>query len=704
MAISLAAGPAVGSAAAATVEGTWEIPNDSTNRPAGCALYTPLECTALYAGADTLDIVDKGGTLSGKMKSGYDVIGPVGGTESAGKVRIVVAGEGGYLFQSYEFIGTLSTDGSSMSGACPGLVFHGPCFEWSGGVSESRHFPWDAVRVGALAPSTTTVQCSGAGATCTAKVGDASGEQSPRTPTGSVTFSATAVSGTAGSFKEPVCELKTSATAGTAECSASYTKPASASGQVKVSAAYGGDAQFAASSSSVTLCADGADLDLESVRWVGRHDNGFEIDKEAILKGCGLAAGDVVQWGNDEAKETLDSADVGADGMSATTTVPWSATTGKVSVTDGQTTVTLNEDQAVDSWRNNQGFSFNNFESAIYPYEMVKAFPATQITDPKTEAVLAPYQKFFKQRGKEPGRCYGFAYLSSTLANGAFPVDRFGEVKAPYQLTQTGALTEEIDVDWWKQFADETDPYLERGLKNKSGADIRSQLDAAFGTNGYYNPAIVSINWWTADDNLLGHALTAFAVRDTPTAADPGQFTIYAYDSNTPFHAVEDTDGAEHIAGQALSNIIVHGNGSWYDARLKAGGTPIMLHVTPIAAIEGALHLTFKGHVSTVVSAETRVESVTDPATGKPVALEDGGASDVALVAEQDGGPIAKRAAAGPGRGGVAEIYGPEGRWTGTFSTPAGRSRRASSPAVLRGRSKRAPGMTASSLIPPERA
>ena len=36
--IALAAGPAVaGAVAAPTVEGTWEIPTDSTNAPAGCS-------------------------------------------------------------------------------------------------------------------------------------------------------------------------------------------------------------------------------------------------------------------------------------------------------------------------------------------------------------------------------------------------------------------------------------------------------------------------------------------------------------------------------------------------------------------------------------------------------------------------------------------------------------------------------------------
>jgi hypothetical protein len=507
--------------------------------------------------------------------------------------------------------------------------------------------------------------------TCTAKVSDASGEQPPKTPTGSVTFSATAPSGSPPSFKEPKCELKPTATPGTAECSAAYQESAGG-GQVTISAAYGGDAEFAASSATLTQCAGGADLELEGVKWVGRHDHGFEIGKEATLKGCGLAAGEVVQWGNDEAKETLDAANVNADGTSATTTVPWNATTGKLSITDGQTTATLNEEQTVDSWRNSQGFKFANFTSPVYPAEMVKAFPGSQITDPKTAAVLAPYERFFKQRAKEPGRCYGFAFLSSALAEGAFPVDRFGEVQDPYELPTTEALTEEINLDWWKQFADEADPYLELGLKNTSGADIRSQLEAAFGPNGFYHPAIVSINWWGAGDDLQGHALTAFAVRETPTEADPGEFTIYAYDSNTPFKEVEDTDVAEHAGGLTNSNIIVHGNGSWYDAKLKAGGTPIMLHVTPIAALEGTLHLTFKGHVATAVSAETRVESVTDPATGKPVDLEGGGSSDVALIAEQDGGPSARPASTGPGRGGVSEIFGPLGSWSEALSNTAG--------------------------------
>ena len=259
------------------------------------------------------------------------------------------------------------------------------CFYWSNG-EEHRLYPWDAVRVGVAEPSTTEVRCSAANSTCTAKV---SGAPPPKTPAGSVTFSVTAISGTAGSFKEPTCELKASATPGTAECSAAYTKPASGAGQAKISAAYGGDAEFAASSGSVTECGDAATLGLESIHWVGRHDHGFQLNSEVVLHGCGFSTSTIITWGNTYARETVEAADINPEGTEIKTTLPWEATSGNVTVTDGSESATLTE-QPIDTWRDTDGFDFENFDRGTTAQDLSEAF-----VDPVLDAEGDPLPDYY---------------------------------------------------------------------------------------------------------------------------------------------------------------------------------------------------------------------------------------------------------------------------------------------------------------------
>ena len=49
--IALLAGPGLGTAgAASTLEGTWEVPNDSVNRPAGCSGFGGIESPPTSSG------------------------------------------------------------------------------------------------------------------------------------------------------------------------------------------------------------------------------------------------------------------------------------------------------------------------------------------------------------------------------------------------------------------------------------------------------------------------------------------------------------------------------------------------------------------------------------------------------------------------------------------------------------------------------
>lgn len=520
--------------------------------------------------------------------------------------------------------------------------------------------------------SATVLACAPASeagvARCTAKVSDASGGEPAKTPTGSVSFTATA-----GSFAEAKCELKASGTAGLAECAASYKPPSPPSGPVKLTASYAGDSEFAASSGSLTECGNGQDLELESVKWVGRHDHGLEIGHEAIVHGCDIEAGDVLRWGNDLAKETVAASELSPDGTTVTTTIPWSATSGTLSLSDGRTTVNMAEPLEVDSWRNNEGFSFSNYSQRASRNEMVDAFAEPIITP---EYTLPPaYERFFLavvgEEEKAFGRCFGIAALSAQLDDGSVAVGRFGPAATPFGLDRE-SVRPTIGVDWWKQFADELRTY-KAGAPTTAG-EIRSQLNAAFGPNGFTHPALLGFDWATTVKDASGtkevwhgHEITAFGVRDD--YPHPGEFTIYTYNSNVPIQPGEDSaDGVLHDKAQTASNVVIKENGEWSDPAEHAEGVAERLEIIPVEALEQPLHLALRvGRVTTFLSPGTGVAAVTDPATGKPIDLAAGGSGTVRLHAPIEASAARASSYAGAGVGGVESIEGPAGEWKETL-------------------------------------
>ena len=565
------------------------------------------------------------------------------------------------LGASYHSYNSGTINGNSVTGS----------FRDTNGTTES----YTAARAFTGDPTTTAVTCGGSGPlACTVTV---IGDAVNGAPTGQVSFAATAGSSPAGSFPSGAsCALGGIVGSDSSQCAVSYAPPAQGSGtaSVTVAASYGGDPDYAPSLGSVTLCSDGESVGLDSVAWVGRHDNGFEIGAQAVLHGCGLAAGDTVTWGNSDAEDTLSTADITQSGAQATVVVPWEATTGDVTVSDGAHTATL-ADQPVDSWRNTQGFGFHNFQDATSTQQIVDAFTNNLTggaTFPSGAPKLLPqYSRLYSSTARLVGRCFGFAYLSAAMADGSVAVARFGPAATPFGLTQTPDLTNAIDVDWWKQFADERAGYLRNSTLNRDGSDLRSQLEAVFGANGYYSPALVSVRW-TVHGTLESHALVAYAVRDTPTDTDPGAFTIYTYDSNNQFNPVEDSDAAQHVGAQGASNIDVDSTGHWTLTLERAQGGPGQMTIVPFSAIAGPLHLGVLP--TTLISDQTVVESVDDPATGKPVDIYSGGSGGVVLEADEDGavpGSAPASAASGSGLAGVDTILGPAGTWRETLAGSA---------------------------------
>jgi hypothetical protein len=541
--------------------------------------------------------------------------------------------------------------------------------------------------------STTTVACSPSGSNdvCTATV---VGNTTSGAPTGTVSLSTTAGTFPAGT----TCSLVSTGPA-TSTCEVTFTTPgANSTNNPTITAVYAGDGAYASSSGKTTLCGDGADLELSSVTTVGRHDFGIEIDKDAVLNGCGLVAGLTVRWGNDGAEETLSPSDIANGGASAQVVVPWAATSGEVSISDGTTTSSV-ADNAIDSWRNTLGLSFPNYADLNDPENFVEAFPGSRIAEsvfddldtgepiimledgPLAFYLQHSYDEDHKVR--QVGRCAGFAWVTAAMADGSLAFDRYGTADTPYGLTKTGELISEIDTAWWKQFAlvSQTNQISARA---DSAATLKDQLLADFGSNGYFHPALVSFQWGIAKTvdgqrqvHVEGHEVTAFAVRDTPTAADPGEYTIYAYDSNVPFDPSEDTDGTLHSDSQTASDIIVHSNGAWSAPTESAIGQlqpgARYLYAEPIASLEGSIQLGVgNGVVAESLADGTNIDQASDPLTGKPVSLGLGDSGDLTLSADDDQDSSSSTTTGDAALTGVDQITGPAGDWRDTLTNPAG--------------------------------
>lgn len=524
--------------------------------------------------------------------------------------------------------------------------------------------------INALRKPTVAVQCTkatGGALSCSVRVSDGSG--TPITPTGAVSFSASA-----GTLESSECNL-VAGTTGEGTCSVRYVPAAPIAGgrPVKITATYPGDASFEAGSGSFAVCADGSLLELDSVSTSAPHPNGYELLTPVTLHGCGFAAGMTFEWGVGAEIEPLGANAIGVNGTEANVTVPANATSGSVVVKVDGESATLAA-QPVNSWRNIDGLRYENFAARVGAQEFVDAFAGTPVSEgtlPNGQPrILAAYEDDFeKYAGYTGGLCFGFADVTAALANGSRSVGEFGGVGTPYEIAESSTLDQVIRTDFLKQFSAENNPSQFRRLLNSNGADIRAQLEEAFGGDGYRKPAIVGINWLDAATKTWhGHAITAFGINSP--ASNPGTFEILTYNSNSPFAPEEDTSASLHRTALDNSAISVLGNGSWFFPELEAQGTAKEIMVTPVALLQGRLHLLDSG-ITNNVEPSTRVVTLTAPGSSSPVDLATGGSGGVEInpVTDQTHLPTGTP---GPGYGGIKSIDGPSGRWSETVSNSSG--------------------------------
>ena len=243
--------------------GSWALTDTYDNVPPDSPYrtgYDTVTFTPTSPGVYTItNATANGGGSSGVPVSGDSFTYEVCGASAGGAVYPegdCPAGSG-YFMESWEFDYTGSTytaTGSFQQYAA------------DGSTADLQYGTFTATGpAGSAEPSATTVKCATAddATQCTATVSDAG--SAGLTPTGSVTFNASA-----GSFATETCTLQAAAVGAT--CSADYTEPSSGSPTstpVTVTASYGGDDKFSGSSGVTTLTyvsgtMTGDDCDAES--------------------------------------------------------------------------------------------------------------------------------------------------------------------------------------------------------------------------------------------------------------------------------------------------------------------------------------------------------------------------------------------------------------------------------------------------------
>ena len=222
--------------AAPNITGTWT-----------CCGTTSTGTT--QAGAQVFAITESGsGALSGSgLTPSGSVFSTITGSVSGSTATIVttynMSDDPGYVAT---FTGTISADGSTMSGS------------WSStlnGTATGQEGTWTATQKRQSATQVNCYDTSPGTPTdffqCTAAVGDASGQATAATPTGTVAF--TINPGGGGGFQgSSTCQLAPSQTGGPVGfCAVNYVPPAGGipvGSQPPVTATYSGDSQFGISS------------------------------------------------------------------------------------------------------------------------------------------------------------------------------------------------------------------------------------------------------------------------------------------------------------------------------------------------------------------------------------------------------------------------------------------------------------------------
>lgn len=558
----------------------------------------------------------------------------VTGTESGNKSESVLVLEGGSHYESFD------TDYYEI--LADGNVGGEGSFHDTNGTKESYHEEIEEPY--ATVASTTSAACANTDSTytsytCTATVKGAGG-----TPSGNVTFSPSS-----GEFAGAnQCVLSGGS------CSVTYTAPSGGLGasQITIKAVYSADSTFEVSQGATTICGSGG-VSVTSVTPESSAPYGVQVDTKVKLAGKGLCPGMTVQFGNEQAIALVEPKAIAADGTSATVTVPALATTGTVTVSSAGQQAKLADPLGIDSFRNTEGFQFNNFgrtpsyaelasvlgSNAAYQTTTVNTCPPgncpTQQLKPEP-LLLRAFENIYKV-GEEKGLCFGFALASLQFRAGAEPLSNFSETaQDAFQLgTQSGpgpTLEAFLATRFLMQYTDQAraSRYAQATDPSRTGADLRSEIEAAGSGGVLINLSGNVSNTMVAggtDTTYQGHTMVATGVETAPGLVST--YFINVIDSNTPYlpgvYSEESTEGKVHA--DRASHIVVGPTGQWsYESGPeRLSGTIDEITTTPLSVFKGPLTIGGKGGGPNLVSANASPEVglvALENADGQPLTVD----------------------------------------------------------------------------------
>ena len=338
----MSAGGAAADQSEPSPTGVWSLTDEFDNVPSSSPYYIGYDSVMFAPTApDTYTVTigsANGGGTSNVPASGSSFTLWTCGASASGAIYSetdegACPASSGYFIESWQF--DYSTNPYTASGS---FQQYGA----GGSTAGMQYGTFTAVGPAATRePSDTTVTCIHSGLTtpCTAMVADAG--SAGLTPTGTVTFDASA-----GSFATKTCTL--TATTGGAACSEPYTFSASGSAGVQVTATYGGDDAFSGSSGvGSILCGGSSDASVRSSILAGfllAHGSVGQCSSIALSPSTNLKAGDPV---------TISGAD-------------WSTTNGPVSLYYMNPSTGKNDLIATATVNSNGGFSDDHFKPTFF--------------------------------------------------------------------------------------------------------------------------------------------------------------------------------------------------------------------------------------------------------------------------------------------------------------------------------------------------
>jgi hypothetical protein len=496
--------------------------------------------------------------------------------------------------------------------------------------------------------------------TCTVTVSDVSGVTPSVAPSGNVSVTATT-----GALTNASCTLVPQSVAGSSSCSVAYVPPSglgSGSTFPVVAALYSGDGTFGSVTGRQTLdCASGAVFDLNSVDSTVTHTNGYEVDHPITLNGCGLTSTTLARFGADNATVTPDEAsDVAADGTSMTVTVPDYAISGLLAIATPSgvtTTLATPKTLSIDSWRNTNGFSFENGPGALTEEGLATEFPTSNLTVPGSGGfVLRPWvQAYYNVESARmtKGVCYGMSLTSGEFADHELePSILQSGAETGWDLKLTPSLLQFLSRQQMAQFSDQALKYRLRAFTVHRGAlELMGEISDALQGDGWKHAAIIGGG---------GHAEAVYGV-ELAGGTTAGVFAETA-DSVVPFTDAEDADttGKTHAAvldqsRDTRSWAELDSTGGMYQTAEKISTPPQHVVVTPVSAVEGTLTVFkapfYANHQSVTISPFDQVNGVTSPG-GKSINDQDSSAA-IAVSNDDD---VSDAGSSGSAAGGVAQL------------------------------------------------